>query len=132
VKLSLPELHVLRKYKKLLSKVGINLMLEGNYVKILKISYILMEQNLYEFIPKLVQCLQDREKENNIQMTEWLIRGESRVYNGWNLQQAALLLTELDRLYPDLIALIPSNLVQVIMLEKTIEALNIKISYDSK
>ncbi|MFB4358107.1 DNA mismatch repair endonuclease MutL [Pantoea sp. BS_4] len=107
----------------LLNQMGIDLHPEGDHIILRAVPLPLRTQNLQILIPELLGYLARQQENSATQLAQWLARREDAEPQNWNHSQAITLLTELERLCPQLLKSPPSGLLQAIEIESAINAL---------
>ncbi len=107
----------------LLNQMGIDLHPKGDHIILRAVPLPLRTQNLQILIPELLGYLARQQENSATQLAQWLARREDAEPQNWNHSQAITLLTELERLCPQLLKSPPSGLLQAIEIESAINAL---------
>ena len=106
----------------LLQEMGIDLQPEGDHVTLRAVPLPLRTQNLQILIPELLGYLAQQPESDAPQLAHWLARRCETETSLWNHSQAIALLTDLERLCPQLLKSPPSGLIQTIDIESALAA----------
>ncbi|PKH23115.1 DNA mismatch repair endonuclease MutL [Enterobacterales bacterium CwR94] len=123
LKLEKTERVVIGQKQDLLALFGIDLQQEAQHVTLRAVPLPLRQQNLQILIPELLGYLARQQDVQPDQVTQWLARHAVTEHSAWNHSQAITLLTEVERLCPQLVKVPPSGLFQPIALETAFNAL---------
>ncbi|MEN3753370.1 DNA mismatch repair endonuclease MutL [Mangrovibacter yixingensis] len=123
LKLNTEERATLKQQQETLQEVGIILDIDAQFVTVRAVPLPLRQQNLQNLIPDLIGYLAGQEECDTAQLAHWLAGKLESEPHEWSLSQAITLLTELERLCPQLVMSPPGGLLQPIDLEPAISAL---------
>lgn len=123
LKVAAEEMAVIGRQSALLTAMGIDLQREGQHVTLRAVPLPLRTQNLQILIPDLLGYLARQQEVSAFALAQWLARRDDAEAAHWNHSQAIALLTELERLCPQLLKSPPSGLLQAVEIESAINAL---------
>ncbi|OON41788.1 DNA mismatch repair protein MutL [Izhakiella australiensis] len=123
LKLEKAERNVVVQRSELLQHFGLDLMSDGQHVTLRAVPLPLRNQNLQILIPELLGYLASRPEVTADQIVQWLARHAANESQQWNHSQAITLLTEVERLCPQLVKSPPAGLIQPIDIETAVSAL---------
>ncbi len=123
LKVAAEEMAVIGRQAALLTAMGIDLQREGQHVTLRAVPLPLRTQNLQILIPELLGYLARQQEVSAFALAQWLARRDDAEAAHWNHSQAIALLTELERLCPQLLKSPPSGLLQAVEIESAINAL---------
>jgi DNA mismatch repair protein MutL len=123
LKVAAEEMAVIGRQSALLTAMGIDLQREGQHVTLRAVPLPLRTQNLQILIPELLGYLARQQEVSAFALAQWLARRDDAEAAHWNHSQAIALLTELERLCPQLLKSPPSGLLQAVEIESAINAL---------
>ncbi|RTY55288.1 DNA mismatch repair endonuclease MutL [Pantoea sp. YU22] len=122
MKVARPERQIAADKQGLLQEMGIDLQPEGDHVTLRAVPLPLRTQNLQILIPELLGYLAQQPESDAPQLAHWLARRCETETSLWNHSQAIALLTDLERLCPQLLKSPPSGLIQTIDIESALAA----------
>ena len=111
------------KHESLLKRLGIEVKLNKDRVEIRAVPLPLRQQNLQLLLPMMFNYLNSNEELSLEQLIAWLVIQLGSEFEVWNQSQAVHLLTELERLCPDIVYQPAADLVQPIDLNNALLAL---------
>lgn len=123
IKMAKPERDVLAVCGELLTKMGIELLADAQYVTLRAVPLPLRQQNLQILIPELLGYLARQQGLSVTQVAHWLARHAVVENPHWNHSQAIALLADVERLCPHLVKSPPSGFLQHIDIEMAMNAL---------
>ncbi|PVZ89095.1 DNA mismatch repair endonuclease MutL [Serratia sp. S1B] len=110
-------------HQALLVSMGLELQPEHGYVMLRAVPLPLRQQNLQKLIPELLGYLAECQEISSAALACWVAGQLSSEHEQWNNSQAIQLLTDLERLCPQLVKSPPANLLQPIDLHAALAAL---------
>ncbi len=123
LKLSKEERQILAQWQPQLADIGIDYGIDGQHVTIRAVPLPLRQQNLQNLIPELIGYLAQLTECEIPKVTQWLARQLISDINEWTLAQAITLLTDVERLCPQLMKAPPGGLLQPVDLLPAMNAL---------
>ena len=123
IKVDAQEQTVMRNAAALLAGMGIQTVLDHQHVTIRTVPLPLRQQNLQILIPELIGYLAANEKADSVQLASWLARQLATEHEQWSVAQAITLLTDVERLCPNLVKSPPGGLLQPVDLQPAMNAL---------
>ncbi|PWW01072.1 DNA mismatch repair endonuclease MutL [Mangrovibacter plantisponsor] len=123
LKLDAGERATLKQQQETLQNLGIILDIDAQFVTVRAVPLPLRQQNLQNLIPDLIGYLAGQKECDAAQIAHWLAGKLESEPHEWSLSQAITLLTELERLCPQLVMSPPGGLLQPIDLKPAISAL---------
>ncbi|WP_312312122.1 DNA mismatch repair endonuclease MutL [Atlantibacter sp.] len=123
IKVDSHEQAVLRNAAALLGEMGIQIVQDHQHVTIRAVPLPLRQQNLQILIPELIGYLAANEKADSVQLAGWLARQLATEHEQWSVAQAITLLTDVERLCPNLVKSPPGGLLQPVDLKPAMNAL---------
>lgn len=123
LKLDAGERATLKQQQEKLQNLGIILDIDAQFVTARAVPLPLRQQNLQNLIPDLIGYLAGQKECDAAQIAHWLAGKLESEPHEWSLSQAITLLTELERLCPQLVVSPPGGLLQPIDLKPAISAL---------
>ncbi|BDH47451.1 DNA mismatch repair protein MutL [Salmonella enterica subsp. enterica serovar Choleraesuis] len=124
IKLSAQELQSAARCQPLITAAGIEIVVEAHHVIIRAVPLPLRQQNLQNLIPELIGYLAQQSDISKDGVATWLARHLAGSQAIWSLAQAITLLTDVERLCPQLIKSPPGGLIQLLDLQPAMNALN--------
>ncbi|KEY59717.1 DNA mismatch repair endonuclease MutL [Serratia sp. DD3] len=110
-------------HQALLVSMGLELQPEHGYVMLRAVPLPLRQQNLQKLIPELLGYLAECQEVSPASLACWVAGQLSSEHEQWNNSQAIQLLTDLERLCPQLVKSPPGNLLQPVDLHVALAAL---------
>ncbi|SFN04066.1 DNA mismatch repair protein MutL [Izhakiella capsodis] len=123
LKLDKAERNIVEQNSALLQNFGLDLMNDGHHVTLRGVPLPLRNQNLQILIPDLLGYLANRPEVKTDQTARWLACHTANESQEWNHSQVITLLTEVERICPQLVKSPPAGLIQPIDIETAINAL---------
>ncbi|WP_075182755.1 DNA mismatch repair endonuclease MutL [Pantoea sp. 1.19] len=123
LKIDKPERAIVASHAALLVQFGLDLQQEAQHVTLRAVPLPLRQQNLQILIPDLLGYLARQPDVDPERVTQWLARHAVTPHPEWNHSQAIALLTEVERLCPQLVKAPPAGLLQPVALETALNAL---------
>ncbi|BFI51196.1 DNA mismatch repair endonuclease MutL [Yersinia pseudotuberculosis] len=117
------EIAACQNHEKLLITMGIELSVEQGRATLRAVSLPLRQQNLQKLIPELLGYLSQHEEISPDTLATWLARHLGSEHEVWNVSQAIQLLTEVERLCPQLVQSPPAGLLQPIDIKAALATL---------
>ncbi|MGL5701371.1 MAG: DNA mismatch repair endonuclease MutL, partial [Kluyvera sp.] len=114
---------VLQEAQSTLSTLGIEILLEGQYVTVRAVPLPLRQQNLQILIPELIGYLLEQTQVEAGNVAQWLARNLASDHAQWNTAQAIAMLADVERLCPQLVKAPPGGLLQPVDLDSAMNAL---------
>ncbi len=123
LKLSAEESAALKHAQPVLAGMGVELLLDGQYVTIRAVPLPLRQQNLQILIPALIGYLAQQTGIDAVNIAQWLARHLASDHPQWSVAQAITLLADVERLCPHLVKTPPDGLLQPVELQTAMNAL---------
>ncbi|MFI8414916.1 DNA mismatch repair endonuclease MutL [Serratia sp. NPDC078593] len=125
IKLSLEknEIAACTKHHATLVKMGLDLHVDHGRVTLRAVPLPLRQQNLQKLIPELLGYLAEQQEISPAMLATWVARHLGSEYEQWNTSQAIQLLTDVERLCPQLVKSPPNGLLQPVDLQAALAAL---------
>ncbi|CNH90713.1 DNA mismatch repair endonuclease MutL [Yersinia pekkanenii] len=111
------------RHQKLLVTMGIELAVEHGRGTLRAVSLPLRQQNLQKLIPELLGYLSQHEEISPDALATWIARHLGSEHEVWNVSQAIQLLTDVERLCPQLVQSPPAGLLQPIDIKAALATL---------
>lgn len=112
-----------QRHQKLLATMGIELAVEHTRATLRAVSLPLRQQNLQKLIPELLGYLSQHEEISPDALATWISRHLGSEHEVWNVSQAIQLLTDVERLCPQLVKSPPVGLLQPIDIKAALATL---------
>ncbi|MBW5834191.1 DNA mismatch repair endonuclease MutL [Yersinia enterocolitica] len=112
-----------QRHQKLLATMGIELAVEHTRATLRAVSLPLRQQNLQKLIPELLGYLSQHEEISPDALATWISRHLGSEHEVWNVSQAIQLLTDVERLCPQLVKSPPAGLLQPIDIKAVLATL---------
>ncbi|MGK4479395.1 DNA mismatch repair endonuclease MutL [Yersinia enterocolitica] len=112
-----------QRHQKLLATMGIELAVEHTRATLRAVSLPLRQQNLQKLIPELLGYLSQHEEISPDALVTWISRHLGSEHEVWNVSQAIQLLTDVERLCPQLVKSPPAGLLQPIDIKAALATL---------
>lgn len=110
-------------HQPLLVKMGLDLQSDHGRVTLRAVPLPLRQQNLQKLIPELLGYLAEHQEMSPAVLATWFARHLGSEHEQWNTSQAIQLLTDVERLCPQLVKSPPSGLLQPVDLQAALAAL---------
>lgn len=110
-------------HQALLAKMGLDLQSDHGRVTLRAVPLPLRQQNLQKLIPELLGYLAEHQEMSPAVLSIWIARQLGSEHEVWNSSQAIQLLTEVERLCPQLVKSPPAALLQPVDLQAALAAL---------
>jgi DNA mismatch repair protein MutL len=110
-------------YQPVLQALGMELGVDHGRATLRAVPLPLRQQNLQKLIPDLLGYLASAPDLTAAQVATWLARHLGSDHDAWNTSQAIQLLTEVERLCPQLVKSPPAGLLQPVQLADAIASL---------
>ncbi|SNY68610.1 DNA mismatch repair endonuclease MutL [Enterobacter sp. CC120223-11] len=123
LKVSADEQAALAKSLPVLGQLGVEIQSEAQHVTVRAVPLPLRQQNLQILIPELIGYLAQQSTFDAVTLAQWLARNLASEHAQWNMAQAIALLTDLERLCPQLVKAPPGGLLQPVDLLTAMNAL---------
>ena len=123
IKVTDQEQRVLREAAEILNEMGIQTVLDHQHVTIRTVPLPLRQQNLQILIPELIGYLAANKQADSAHLAGWLARHLATEHEQWSVAQAITLLTDVERLCPNLVKSPPGGLLQPVDLQPAMNAL---------
>jgi DNA mismatch repair protein MutL len=124
IKATTPDQQVIRQYSALLLEMGLDIHLEGEQLILRAVPVPLRQRNLPKLIPEMLTIMADSDAVTTKWLADWLANHPDGKQTEWSMAQAITLLSELERVQPNLVKLSPANLLQPINLDSYIKILS--------
>lgn len=111
------------RHQPLLVKMGMDLQSDHGRVTLRAVPLPLRQQNLQKLIPELLGYLAEHQEMLPAVLATWIARHLGSEHDQWNTSQAIQLLTDVERLCPQLVKSPPSGLLQPVDLQAALTAL---------
>jgi DNA mismatch repair protein MutL len=111
------------RYQELLVKIGLDLQADHGHVLLRAVPLPLRKQNLQKLIPEMLGYLAEHQEISPTMLVIWLAQRLGSEHQQWNSSQAIQLLTDVERLCPQLVKSPPSKLLQPVDLQDALAAL---------
>ncbi|NIH15680.1 DNA mismatch repair endonuclease MutL [Serratia symbiotica] len=111
------------RHQALLVKMGLDLQADHGHVMLRALPLPLRQQNLQTLIPELLGYLAEHQEMSPTMLAIWLAQHLGSEHQQWNSSQAIQLLTDVERLCPQLVKSPPSGLLQLVDLQAALAAL---------
>ncbi|HFO2532591.1 TPA: DNA mismatch repair endonuclease MutL [Yersinia enterocolitica] len=112
-----------QRHQTLLATMGIEMTVEQGRATLRAVSLPLRQQNLQKLIPELLGYLSQHEEISPDALATWLARHLGSEHEVWNVSQAIQLLTDVERLCPQLVHSPPAGLLQPIDIKAALATL---------
>lgn len=112
-----------QRHQQLLATMGIELAVEHTRATLRAVSLPLRQQNLQKLIPELLGYLSQHEEISPDALATWISRHLGSEHEVWNVSQAIQLLTDVERLCPQLVKSPPAGLLQPIDIKAALATL---------
>lgn len=112
-----------QRHQQLLATMGIELAIEHTRATLRAVSLPLRQQNLQKLIPELLGYLSQHEEISPDALATWISRHLGSEHEVWNVSQAIQLLTDVERLCPQLVKSPPAGLLQPIDIKAALATL---------
>ncbi len=116
------EIAVLAKNQQLLQHFGLEMLSESKRVTVRAVPLPLRQQNLQKLIPDLLDYLAVQQEVTSDAVAMWFARHCGCEHEVWTISQAIQLLTDVERLCPQLVKSPPSGLLQPLDLQPALAA----------
>ena len=116
------EIAVLAKNQQLLQHFGLEMLSESQRVTVRAVPLPLRQQNLQKLIPDLLDYLAVQQEVTSDAVAMWFARHCGCEHEVWTISQAIQLLTDVERLCPQLVKSPPSGLLQPLDLQPALAA----------
>ncbi|SQI29996.1 DNA mismatch repair protein mutL [Serratia plymuthica] len=103
--------------------MGLDLQSDHGRVTLRAVPLPLRQQNLQKLIPELLGYLAEHQEMSPAVLATWIARHLGSEHEQWNTSQAIQLLTDVERLCPQLVKSPPSGLLQPVDLQAALTAL---------
>ncbi len=123
LKVSAEEQAALKKSLSVLGQLGIEIQSETQHVTVRAVPLPLRQQNLQILIPELIGYLAQQSTFEAGTLAQWLARNLASEHAQWNMAQAIAMLTDVERLCPQLVKAPPGGLLQPVDLNTAMNAL---------
>ncbi|MCS2169482.1 DNA mismatch repair endonuclease MutL [Scandinavium sp. TWS1a] len=123
LKISADEQASLKKSLTVLGQLGIDIQSESQHVTVRAVPLPLRQQNLQILIPELIGYLAQQSTFDAGTLAQWLARNLASEHAQWNMAQAIAVLTDVERLCPQLVKAPPGGLLQPVDLITAMNAL---------
>jgi DNA mismatch repair protein MutL len=123
LKVSADEQAALKKSLSVLGQLGIDIQSESHHVTVRAVPLPLRQQNLQILIPELIGYLAQQSTFDAGTLAQWLARNLASEHAQWNMAQAIAVLTDVERLCPQLVKAPPGGLLQPVLLNTAMNAL---------
>jgi DNA mismatch repair protein MutL len=123
LKVSAEEQSALKKALPVLGQIGVEIQSEAQHVTVRAVPLPLRQQNLQILIPELIGYLAQQTTFDAGTLAQWLARNVASDHAQWNLAQAIAVLTDVERLCPQLVKAPPGGLLQPVDLATAMNAL---------
>ncbi|WP_017891357.1 DNA mismatch repair endonuclease MutL [Serratia sp. S4] len=110
-------------HQPLLVTMGLELQVDHGCVTLRAVPLPLRQQNLQKLIPELLGYLAEHQEMSPAVLATWFARHLGSEHEQWNTSQAIQLLTDVERLCPQLVKSPPSGLLQPVDLQAALTAL---------
>ncbi|WP_422527146.1 DNA mismatch repair endonuclease MutL [Serratia fonticola] len=110
-------------HQALLVKMGLELQSDHGHVTLRAVPLPLRQQNLQKLIPELLGYLAEHQEMSPTVLSIWIASQLGSEHEVWNSSQAIQLLTEVERLCPQLVKSPPAALLQPVDLQAALAAL---------
>jgi DNA mismatch repair protein MutL len=110
-------------HQALLAKMGLELQSDHGRVTLRAVPLPLRQQNLQKLIPELLGYLAEHQEMSPTVLSIWIASQLGSEHEVWNSSQAIQLLTEVERLCPQLVKSPPAALLQPVDLQAALAAL---------
>ncbi|MBB1199135.1 DNA mismatch repair endonuclease MutL [Enterobacteriaceae bacterium 89] len=124
LKVTADEKAAVQKALTVLGQIGVEIQSETQHVTVRAVPLPLRQQNLQILIPELIGYLAQQSSVDAGSLAQWLARNVSSDHAQWNMAQAIAVLTDVERLCPQLVKAPPGGLLQSVDLETAMNALN--------
>lgn len=116
------EIAVLTRHQPLLQRFGVEMLSESQRVTVRAVPLPLRQQNLQKLIPDLLGYLAVQQEVTSDAVAMWFARHCGCEHEVWTISQAIQLLTDVERLCPQLVKSPPSGLLQPLDLQPALAA----------
>jgi DNA mismatch repair protein MutL len=123
LKVSSEEQAALQKSLPVLGQLGIEIQSEAQHVTVRAVPLPLRQQNLQILIPELIGYLAQQSTFEASTVAHWLARNLASEHAQWNMAQTIAMLTDVERLCPQLVKAPPGGLLQPVDLNTAMNAL---------
>src|SRR5471030_2449571 len=110
------------RHQALLQRSGLEMMVDHQHVTLRAVPLPLRQQNLQKLIPDLLGYLAVQQEVTSDAVAMWFARHIGSDHDVWNISQAIQLLTDVERLCPQLVKSPPSGLLQPVDLQPALAA----------
>lgn len=124
LKVSADEQAAIQKALPVLGQLGVEIQSEAQHVTVRAVPLPLRQQNLQILIPELIGYLALQPSCDASTLAQWLARNLASEHTQWNMAQAIAMLTDVERLCPQLVKAPPGGLLQPVDLHTAMNALN--------
>lgn len=124
LKVSADEQAAIQKALPVLGQLGVEIQPEAQHVTVRAVPLPLRQQNLQILIPELIGYLALQPSCDASTLAQWLARNLASDHAQWNMAQAIAMLTDVERLCPQLVKAPPGGLLQPVDLHTAMNALN--------
>ncbi|MGL4723741.1 MAG: DNA mismatch repair endonuclease MutL [Scandinavium sp.] len=124
LKVSADEQAAIKKALPVLGQLGVEIQSEAQHVTVRAVPLPLRQQNLQILIPELIGYLALQPSCDASTLAQWLARNLVSDHAQWNMAQAIAMLTDVERLCPQLVKAPPGGLLQPVDLHTAMNALN--------
>lgn len=108
----------------LLQKMGLDLQVDGDQLILRAVPIPLRQRNLPKLIPEMLTAMAESSHVTTEWLAEWFASHSDSKRTEWSMAQAIRLLSELERLRPNLVKLLPDDLIQSIEIDSYIKILS--------
>ncbi|MEG1211098.1 MAG: DNA mismatch repair endonuclease MutL [Leclercia sp.] len=123
IKISAQEMQVLQRHQTSLAEMGVEAVVETQYVTLRAVPLPLRQQNLQNLIPELIGYLAQQTTFDAANTAQWIARQLASDHPAWSMAQAITVLAEVERLCPQLVKAPPGGLLQPVDLHLAMNAL---------
>jgi len=123
IKITPEETQVLQRNQASLAEMGIEVVVEAQYVTLRAVPLPLRQQNLQNLIPELIGYLAQQTTFDAANTAQWIARHLASDHPVWSMAQAITVLAEVERLCPQLVKAPPGGLLQLVDLQTAKNAL---------
>lgn len=123
LKVTADEQAALKKSLPVLGQLGIEIQSEAQHVTVRAVPLPLRQQNLQILIPELIGYLAQQSTFEATTVAHWLARNLASDHAQWNMAQTIAMLTDVERLCPQLVKAPPGGLLQPVSLNTAMNAL---------
>ncbi|ADO50225.1 DNA mismatch repair endonuclease MutL [[Enterobacter] lignolyticus] len=123
LKVSPGEQAALQQAQAVLAQIGVEIQSDVQHVTVRAVPLPLRQQNLQILIPELIGYLAQQPACDAGTLAQWLARNLASDHAQWNMAQAIAMLTDVERLCPQLVKAPPGGLLQPVDLHSAMNAL---------